>query len=84
MFEAILREELDFLRRGVNEENKRIQVAWEGEAEKWYPVAAALLSRLVIDPEPVEFATELMLPFTLDVVRAAPDPLRLIEKFREA
>lgn len=84
LFEAILREELDFLRRGVNEENKRIQVAWEGEAEKWYPVAAALLSRLVIDPEPVEFATELMLPFTLDVVRAAPDPLRLIEKFREA
>jgi hypothetical protein len=60
---------------GTCVENKRIQVKWKGEAEKWYPVATEILRRLVTDPEPVEFATELMLTFTFGVIRDAEDPL---------
>ena len=75
MFEEILQEELAFLKAGQDSENKRVQVAWEGEAEKWYPVAEKILRRLVMDPEPVEFATELMMPFTLELVRNSDDPV---------
>jgi malate synthase len=74
-FERILAEEMVFLKAGVDLHNKRIQVAWRGAAEKWYPVAAEILRRLVCDREPVEFATELMLPFTLPFVREAEEPL---------
>lgn len=80
LFEQILAEEVAFLRRGEDLEDKRVQVLWEGEAEKWYPVAEVILRRLVMDAEPVEFVTELMMPFTLDVIRGAEDPL---ERARE-
>ena len=72
-FERILSEEMAFLKAGEDLHNKRIQVAWKGAAEKWYPVAADILRRLVCDPEPVEFATELMLRYTLPFVRDAED-----------
>jgi len=75
LFEEILAEELEFLKRGADSDNKRIQVKWRGAAEKWYPVATEILRRLVTDPEPVEFATELMLPFTFGVIRDTEDPL---------
>lgn len=81
MFDAILLEEIAFIRNGKDTDNKRIQVRWEGEAERWYPIAAEILRRLVTDPEPVEFATELMLPFTLDVIRDADDPLEAAKSF---
>ena len=77
MFEEILQEELAFLKAGKDSANKRVQVAWQGEAAKWYPVAEQILRRLVTDSEPVEFATELMLPFTLEFVRASDDPVAL-------
>ena len=73
-FEAIVAEELEFIRSGVDAEKKRIAVRWEGEATRWYPIAAKLLRRLVLDPEPVEFATELLIPFTFAAVRDATDP----------
>ncbi len=73
-FDAILDEELDFIRQGRQTPTKRVQVAWDGEAARWYPVAARLLRQLVVDPTPPEFATELLLPFTLERVRAADDP----------
>ena len=73
-FEEILQEELAFLRAGQDSDHKRVQVAWEGEAAKWYPVAEKILRKLVLDSEPVEFATELMLPFTLDSIRRGSDP----------
>lgn len=75
LFEEILAEELEFLKRGADSDNKRIQVKWKGAAEKWYPVATEILRRLVTDPEPVEFASELMLPFTFGVIRDTEDPL---------
>lgn len=80
LFGKIVGEEMAFIRAGNDAENKRVQVSWKGEAEKWYPVAEVVLRRLVTDEEPVEFATELMMPFTLDVIRNAEDPLAKAEE----
>lgn len=77
-FETILQEELAFLKKGEDSANKRVQVKWQGEAERWYPVAAEILRKLVTDPNPVEFATELLMPFTLDRVRREKEPLKLL------
>ncbi|MEO0515631.1 MAG: hypothetical protein AAF086_10135, partial [Planctomycetota bacterium] len=73
-FEQILAEELAFIRAGQETPTKRIAVRCEGDAQRWYPIAEKLLRQLVTDPEPVEFVSELLLPFTLDAVRAADDP----------
>lgn len=75
LFEEILAEEVAFIRRGIDAEHKRVQVRWEGQAARWYPVAIEVLRRLVLDPEPPEFATELLMPFTLDVIREAEEPM---------
>ncbi|QDG52309.1 hypothetical protein FIV42_16660 [Persicimonas caeni] len=73
LFDDILFEELEFIRDGRQTPTKRVQVAWEGEAARWYPIAARLLRQLVTSDEPPEFATELLMPFTLDCVREAED-----------
>lgn len=73
-FDAFLDEELAFIRQGKQTETKRVQVAWEGEASRWYPIAARILRQLVVTDTPPEFATELLLPFTLDCVRQSDDP----------
>lgn len=73
-FEAILAEEVAFIRAGADTGNRRVQVRWEGEAARWYPIAVRLLRQLVTDPEPVEWVTELLVPFTLGPVREAGDP----------
>ena len=74
LFEDILNEEVEFIRNDESRPLKRVQVRWHGEAARWYPVAVKLLRQLVLDPEPVEFASELLLPFTFDVIRGADDP----------
>ncbi len=59
---AIVREEL-------------LKVQWPaGLAEKWRRVAARVLLKLTTDSLPVEFATELLMPFTVDAIRDAEDP----------
>ncbi len=68
-FDQILIEEVAFLKADKDSDTKRIQVRWQGEAAVWYPIAAKILRNLVVDEEPVEFATQLMLPFTFDHVR---------------
>ncbi len=73
-FDVIVAEELEFLESNASTETKRPQVRWQGEAAKWYPIAAKLLRQLVVNKTPVEFATELMMPFTFDVVRDSADP----------
>lgn len=70
----LLDEELRFLRAGQDEGGRRIQVRWQGEAARWYPVAGRVLERLIFDAEPVEFVTELLLPFTFPCIRDAEDP----------
>ncbi len=74
LFERILAEEVAFVRAAADTPTKRVQVRWEGEAARWYPIAVKLLRQLVLDPEPPEFVTELLLPFTLAPVRDADDP----------
>ena len=74
LFEDILNQEIEFIRHDESQPVKRVQVRWQGEAARWYPVAVKLLRQLVLDPEPVEFASELLLPFTFDVVRESDDP----------
>ena len=74
LFEQILQEELAFIRENRSTPTKRVQVRWEGEAARWYPIAEKLLRQLVLSPEPVEFATELLMPFSLDFVRKQEDP----------
>lgn len=74
LFESILEEELEFIQRGVDANNKRIQVRWEDEASRWYPVAEQILRQLVRSESPPEFATELLLPFTFDLVRNSENP----------
>ena len=79
-FDAILDEEIQFLKRNQQTETKRPQVRWEGEAAKWYPIAAKLLRQLVVDENPVEFATELLMPFTFGVVRNSGDPWKSVNR----
>ena len=74
LFEQILQEEVDFIRNGDETATKRTEVHWEGEAARWYPLAVRLLRQLMLDPDPPEFVTELLMPFTFDCVRDATDP----------
>lgn len=73
-FERILKEEIDFLQANEDTETRRIQVRWENEAARWYPIAVQVLHHLVTTPTPPEFVPELILPFTFDEIRTAKDP----------
>ena len=73
-FETLLREEIDFIKSGAQTPTKRVQIFWNEQTERWYPIAIKLLKQLVMREEPVEFATELLIPFTLDIIRDAEDP----------
>jgi malate synthase len=73
-FEQVLQEELEFIRRDRRTASKRVEVKWEGEAQRWYPIAERVLRQLVTAEDPPEFASELLLPFTMDVVRTSDDP----------
>ena len=74
LFEQILAEEIEFIRQDRALPVKRVQVRWEGAAAHWYPVAIKILRQLVLDDRPPEFASELMLPFTFELVRCESDP----------
>ena len=74
LFEQILAEEIDFIRSNRALPVKRVQVQWSGDAARWYPVAIKILRQLVLAPEPAEFVSELMLPFTYGWVRSSDDP----------
>ena len=73
-FDSILDEEIHFIRERMQTSTKKTQVQWTGDATRWYPVAVKLLRLLILTPEPVDFVTELLLPFTLPCIREAPDP----------
>ena len=80
LFEMILAEEIEFIRENQITATKRVEVRWESDAAKWYPVAVRLLRQLVTSPQPVEFATELLLPFTFDLVRDSENPWEKVNK----
>jgi malate synthase len=69
MFDRILEEELAFIQSGKDIPGHQIAVRWEGEAARWYPIAAQILRELVVTETPVEFATELLLQYTFDFNR---------------
>lgn len=73
-FLKIAHEELHFIRKDKSNEQKIVQVKWNERTEKWYPVALKLMIKLMTDPVPVEFATQLFLPFTIESVRNSHDP----------
>ena len=73
-FLRIAHEELRFIRKDLSDQKKIVQVKWDERTEKWYPVAFQLMVKLMTDPDPVEFASALLLPFTVDTIRNAPDP----------
>ncbi|MBM4291670.1 MAG: hypothetical protein FJ138_09660 [Deltaproteobacteria bacterium] len=68
-------EELRFIRQDLSDGRKLVQVKWDERTARWYPVAFELMMLLMTAEEPPEFATELLLPFTLRAVRDAADPL---------
>lgn len=83
----IVFEELRFIRLDLSNKNKIVQVKWNSETAKWYPLAAYLVTKMMTDEKPVEFASELLMPFSVDFVRDCADPLKMIlemcpEKFK--
>jgi malate synthase len=80
-FLHLLFEEIDFIRRNQETETKKIQVRWNDDTKKWYKVAMRILIKLMTDPSPCEFATELLLPFTFDCIREANDPWLKAQEF---
>lgn len=74
LFVQIAHEELHAIRKNTSHANKTIQVKWDDRTEKWYPVAFRIMLILMTSPRPVEFATELLLPFTIGSIRSTDDP----------
>lgn len=79
-FIKIAHEEMNFIRRDLSNETKIVQVKWNEKTAKWYPVALRIMLQLMTAKRPVEFATELLMPFTLDFIRNSQDPWNEIKK----
>jgi malate synthase len=75
MLVRIAFEELRFIRKDLSDGKKIVQVRWDERTARWYPIALELMLLLMTAESPVEFATELLLPFTVERIRAAKDPL---------
>lgn len=74
-FLRIVEEEMDFIRHDRSNDKKIVQVKYHPDrTAKWYAVAKRVTVKLMTDPEPVEFVPELLLPFTLPVVRRSTHP----------
>ena len=73
-FLKIAHEELHFIRKDLSHDKKIVQVKWNDTNAKWYPVAFNLMLKLMTDKNPVEFAPQLLLPFTTDEIRQSENP----------
>lgn len=78
-FLKIAHEEMLFIRKDLSDGKKIVQVKWNEHSAKWYPVAFRLMVKLMTDRNPAEFATQLLLPFTIDSVRASTDPWKSVK-----
>ncbi len=78
-FLRIAFEELHFIRKDLSHSKKSVQVKWTEQTAKWYPIAFRLMIRFMTDSQPVEFVSELLLPFTVESIREADDPWALIQ-----
>lgn len=73
-FLRIAHEEMHFIRKDLSNDQKIVQVKWDDRTAKWYPIAFRLMLQLMTAKKPAEFATELLMPFTIEGVRNAEDP----------
>lgn len=73
-FLRIAFEELHFIRKDLSAGKKIVQVKWDDQSARWYPIAFKIMIRLMTDAEPVEFVSELLIPFTIESIRNAEDP----------
>jgi len=78
-FMKIVDEEYTFIEKDLSNDKKIVQVKWNEKSARWYPVARHLMVKLMTDENPVEFATELLLPFTIDAIRNHVDPLKAVQ-----
>lgn len=76
----IAHEEMLFIRKDASDSKKIVQVKWNDRTAKWYPIAHQLMLQLMTSENPVEFASELLLPFTIDSVRHSTDPWMSVKK----
>ncbi len=79
-FVRIVHQEYLFIRKDFSNAKKTVQVKWDARTEKWYPVALNLVLHLMSNKEPVEFATELLMPFTVESIRQADHPWQLMKQ----
>jgi malate synthase len=79
-FLKIAHEEMHFIRKDYSNDKKIVQVKWNDRTSKWYPVALNLMVKLMTDTHPVEFATELLLPFTIPLIRESLDPWKAVNE----
>jgi allantoicase/malate synthase/2-oxo-4-hydroxy-4-carboxy--5-ureidoimidazoline (OHCU) decarboxylase len=77
-FLKIVHEEMHFIRKDLSNDKKIVQVKWDERTAKWYPIAMNLMILLMTSRKPVEFATELLMPFTIESIRNQPDPWKAI------
>lgn len=77
-FLKIAFEEYHFIRKDLSDSKKIVQIKWNAETEKWYPVALRLMIQLMTAKKPVEFVTELLMPFTIESVREDIHPFKKI------
>jgi allantoicase/2-oxo-4-hydroxy-4-carboxy--5-ureidoimidazoline (OHCU) decarboxylase len=82
-FLKIAHEEFHFIRKDLSDNKKIVQVKWDERTSLWYPVALKLMIRLMTDIKPVEFASELLLPFTMATVRISLDPWQSVLEIDE-
>ena len=73
-FVRIAHEEMRFIQKDFSTVKKITQVKWNERTRKWYPVAMNIMLQLMSSDKSVEFASELLLPFTLDCIRNESDP----------
>lgn len=73
-FIKIAHEEMNFIRRDLSNDKKIVQIKYTAENAKWYDVAFKLMLQLMTAKNPVEFATELLIPFTIDSIRNEEKP----------
>lgn len=67
--------QMHFIHKDLSRDGKSVQVKWSDRTRKWYPVAMHVMLHAMTSDEPVEFLSQLLLPCTVDSIRASVDPL---------
>jgi len=79
-FLEIAHQEYNFIRKDLSNDQKIVQVKWNEQTEKWYPVAFNIMIKLMTEKNPPEFATEYLIPFTNSCIREELKPWERICK----